>query len=61
MRWIGKDHDVTVSFTNEELVGNMCGLFGDGTRVKGHDLLKSDGTKTYNYTEFAESWVIPGR
>ncbi|XP_070531941.1 serum amyloid P-component-like [Ptychodera flava] len=60
LTWIGKDHEASVSIGNNDLAGKLCGMFGDGSRVKGQDLLKSDGTKTVNTTEFADSWVIPG-
>ncbi|XP_070533045.1 BMP-binding endothelial regulator protein-like [Ptychodera flava] len=60
LKWNGKNHEASVSIGNKDLAGKLCGMFGDGSKVKGHDLLKSDGTKTFNTTEFAESWVIKG-
>ncbi|XP_070581611.1 alpha-tectorin-like isoform X2 [Ptychodera flava] len=59
LTWNAKVHEVSVSIGNRNLAGYLCGLFGDGSQVKGQDLVKSDGTKTVNTTEFAESWVIP--
>ncbi|XP_070534796.1 BMP-binding endothelial regulator protein-like [Ptychodera flava] len=60
LTWIGKKHEVSVSIGNHDLSGKLCGMLGDGSFVRGHDLVKSDGTRTFNTTEFAESWVIPG-
>ncbi|XP_070581612.1 BMP-binding endothelial regulator protein-like isoform X2 [Ptychodera flava] len=60
LEWIAKDHAASVKIGHDELAGKLCGMLGDGTRLKGHDLVKSDGTRTFNTTEFAESWVIPG-
>ncbi|XP_070569653.1 uncharacterized protein [Ptychodera flava] len=61
LEWTGKDHEALVTIDTDDLAGRLCGLFGDGSRVQGDDLLKSDGTRTTNTTEFAESWVVPGR
>ncbi|XP_070581563.1 von Willebrand factor-like [Ptychodera flava] len=61
LEWVAKDHAASVTLGHNELAGKLCGMLGDGTRLKGHDLVKLDGTRTFNTTEFAESWVIPGR
>ncbi|XP_070554711.1 BMP-binding endothelial regulator protein-like [Ptychodera flava] len=58
--WTGKYHEASVTYGNDEFMGKLCGMLGNGDPERGQDLVKSDGMRTTNVTEFAESWVIPG-
>ncbi|XP_070580691.1 uncharacterized protein [Ptychodera flava] len=58
LEWISKEHEASVTIGNDDLAGKLCGMLGDGSRF--NDLVKSDGTRTTNVTEFAKSWEIPG-
>ncbi|XP_070548925.1 kielin/chordin-like protein [Ptychodera flava] len=58
--WTGKYHEASVTVGNDEFMGKLCGMFGNGDPERGQDLVKSNGMRTTNVTEFAESWVIPG-
>ncbi|XP_070580688.1 kielin/chordin-like protein [Ptychodera flava] len=60
LEWNSREHAASVTIGNDDLAGKLCGMLGDGSRLKGNDLVKSDGTRTSNTTEFAESWEIPG-
>ncbi|XP_070580690.1 BMP-binding endothelial regulator protein-like [Ptychodera flava] len=60
LAWVAKDHAASVTIGSNEFAGKLCGMLGDGSRLMGHDLVKSDGSRTFNTTAFAESWMIPG-